>query len=332
MPRLTAEQRNQAVGMLINTSVSNVARFFNTSRKTIRQLNNRFITTGSVKDRPRSGQPRKTTHADDRRIRTLHLRDRFRTASYTARNSHVPISRHTIRRRLKTYGIICRRAAKRLNLKPEHIQARLNWTLHYRRWVLRQWEQVIFSDESRFVLERHDGRQRVYRRVGERFLNTTVQTASDKRGIMVWGAISVTGKSQLVVIQGNLTANRYIEICLRQQLIPFYNQHNQQMLFQHDNARPHTANMTRNFLTQNNINTLPWPALSPDLNPIEQLWDRIDRDIRNQVRKPRTIQELTNAVQNAWNAVHQMDIRRLVLSMRRRCTAVQNAGGVHTRY
>ena len=148
----------------------------------------------------------------------------------------------------------------------------------------------------------------------------------------MWRAISATGKSQLVVIQGNLTANRYIEICLRQQLIPFYNQHNQQMLFQHDNARPHTANMTRNFLTQNNINTLPWPALSPDLNPIEQLWDRIDRDIRNQVRKPRTIQELTNAVQNAWNAVHQMDIRRLVLSMRRRCTAVQNAGGGHTRY
>ena len=67
MPRLTEEQRNQAVGMLINTSVSNVARFFNTSRKTIRQLNNRFITTGSVKDRPRSGQPRKTTPAVDRR-------------------------------------------------------------------------------------------------------------------------------------------------------------------------------------------------------------------------------------------------------------------------
>ena len=104
------------------------------------------------------------------------------------------------------------------------------------------------------------------------------------------------------------------------------------MQFQHDNARPHTAIVTRDFLTNNHINTLPWPALSPDLNPIEHLWDRIDRDVRNQIVQPRTPHQLAQAVMNAWNQVPQMDIRRLVLSMRRRCTAVVAAQGGHTTY
>ena len=100
------------------------------------------------------------------------------------------------------------------------------------------------------------------------------------------------------------------------------------MQFQHDNARPHTAIVTRDFLTQNQINTLPWSSLSP----IEHLWDIIDRDIRSQIVQPRTLHQLAQAVTDAWNRVAQMDIRRLVLSMRRRCTAVVAAQGGHTRY
>ena len=90
------------------------------------------------------------------------------------------------------------------------------------------------------------------------------------------------------------------------------------ILFHHDNARPHIANVITSFSKTEQHNTLPWPALSQNLNSIEQLWNRIDPDVRNQVRKPSTIQELTNAVQIAWNDVHQMDFRWLVLLIRRR--------------
>ena len=332
MPRLSYAERYEAIGMLRNSPVSVVAAHFNTTRRTIQLLQARMNQTGTVTDRPRTGRPKITTAADDRGIRTLHLRDRFRTASHTARTFHGQISQYTVRRRLRAYGIFCRRPVRRLNLGPHHFQARLNWARLHRRWTVRQWENVIFSDESRFLLQRHDGRRRVYRRVGERFLNTTVSTASDKRSVMVWAAISATGKSNLVIVHGNLTANLYINNCLRPHLIPFIQQHNNNVTFQHDNARPHTAILTRNFLTQSNINVLPWPAMSPDLNPIEHLWDRIDRQIRSQIPQPRTPQQLEQALVNAWNGVHQMDIRRLCLSMRRRCTAVINAAGGHTVY
>ena len=70
--------------------------------------------------------------------------------------------------------------------------------------------------------------------------------------------------------------------------------------------------------------------MSPDLESIEHVWDRIDRKIRNQVQQPRKPLQLEQGQVNAWNGVHQIDIRRLCLSMRRRYTAVINAAGGHT--
>ena len=49
----------------------------------------------------------------------------------------------------------------------------------------------------------------------------------------------------------------------------------------HDNARPHVARICRQFLNRNNINILPWPAVSPDMNPIEHIWDYLGRKVRD---------------------------------------------------
>ena len=102
MPRLSdarLSERNQAIGMLRNSSINHIAAFVNTSRKTIRLLHRRMQQTGTVKDRARTGRPKMTTDADDRRMRLLHLRQRFRSASETART--FSISRQTVGRRLK---------------------------------------------------------------------------------------------------------------------------------------------------------------------------------------------------------------------------------------
>ena len=166
MPKLTEIQRHEAIGMLRISNVPTVARHFNVNRSTIQRLINRVNASGSVSDGQRSGRPRKTTDAEDRRIRTTHLRNRFQSATETARTwiGNSRISRFTVRRRLFEQGIFCRRPVKRTALKPHHIAARLNWARLHRRWTLRAWSEVIFSDESRFHLEHHDSRLRVYRR------------------------------------------------------------------------------------------------------------------------------------------------------------------------
>ena len=104
-------------------------------------------------------------------------------------------------------------------------------------------------------------------------------------------------------------------------------------MFKQDNVPPHAAQVTRAFLEANNVDVmLPWPANSPDLNPMEHLWEHLGRAVRGQANPPRNPAEMTRALTDAWNAVDNQTLRKLVFSMRRRCRAVIAANGGYTSY
>ena len=84
--------------------------------------------------------------------------------------------------------------------------------------------------------------------------------------------------------------------------------------------------------SRNNVNVMNWPAQSPDLNPIEHLWDEIQKRLNEEQPSPTTAAELSVAFQRVWALILIAFINRLVNSMSRRCAAVINAGGGHTRY
>ena len=104
-------------------------------------------------------------------------------------------------------------------------------------------------------------------------------------------------KTDLVVIQRNLNAQHYVNL-LNNNLLPFMQNFGPGLTFQHDNARPHTALVTTNFLAQN-VNVLPWPALCPDMNPIEHIWDELGRRVRTN-HQINNVQDLTLALQLEW--------------------------------
>ena len=207
------------------------------------------------------------------------------------------------------------------------------WANQHQAWTLRNhWPHVWFSDESRFLLQRHDGRRRVYRRRGERYAAPCVDEAPPHGGggVTVWGAISNTGRSQLVWVQGNLTAAQYIQDILQPHVLPLMGTPG--AVFQQDNARPHTAHITVAYFNNQNIRTLPWPSLSPDLSPIEHLWDELDRRLRVRNVPPATPDELFAVLQEDWETIPRQTIQHLIASMPRRCRAVIQANGGHTRY
>ena len=99
------------------------------------------------------------------------------------------------------------------------------------------------------------------------------------------------------------------------------------VVVQDDNARPHRARIVQQFLQQNN-----WPDRSPDLSPIEHVWDILGQRVRQRVPRPRTLQAWGAALQEEWRRIPQLQIARLIGSMRRHCVACIDATGGHTRY
>ncbi|KAL0166097.1 hypothetical protein M9458_037941, partial [Cirrhinus mrigala] len=104
--------------------------------------------------------------------------------------------------------------------------------------------------------------------------------------------------------------------------------HDHHLMLQHDNARPNVARI----LEAEDISVLAWPAYSPDMSPIEHVWDSLDRRIRQRVPVPANIQQLHTAIEEEWTNISQATINNLINSMRRRCVALREANGGHTRY
>ena len=193
----------------------------------------------------------------------------------------------------------------------------------------------LFTDESRFTLSTCDRRERVWRSQGERYAACNI-VQHDRFGggsVMVPGVISMEGRTDLYRLEnGSLTAIRYRDEILEPMVRPYAGAVGPGFLLMHDNARPHVARVCRQYLEDEGIDTIEWPSRSPDLNPIEHLWDIMFRSIRRRQVAPQTLQELTDALRQIWEDIPQDTIRRLIRSMPRRCQACIQARGGHTRY
>ena len=130
--------------------------------------------------------------------------------------------------------------------------------------------------------------------------------------VMVWGGISWHHKTQLIVVDGNLTAHRYIYEILEPEVVLFLHNNGDVRLFQQDNAHAHSARLTMDFFNQNGMQVLPWPEFLPDLNPIEHLWDQLGKRVYNRCHPPINRQQLAMALQEEWDNITQDQILRLI--------------------
>lgn len=313
-----------------------LGRQFGCSEKAVRDLLKRVAETGTIQDRPRSGRPSKVSVRQQRTLARSCVRDRRKTAQdhkLELRKFGGPdVSLTTVRRILRRYGLRGCIALKKPFISAKNRKARLQWAKQHQHWTLQKWSTVLFSDEKKFNRFGSDGRVYVRRRVGEA-LHPSCLRGTVKGGggsLMAWGCFSASGTGPLHRIHGIMDQNVYRNV-LEEVMLPHVEENMPlRWWFQQDNDPKHTAKSVGRWFEEEQIPVLPWPSQSPDLNPIENLWNRVDASVKE--AKPTTLQELEAVLRQAWASIPASTCVQLVASMPRRCAAVIERKGYATKY
>ena len=189
------------------------------------------------------------------------------------------------------------------------------------------WTWVVFSDEKKFNLDGPDGFHYFWQDV-RKDREVLSKRQSGGGGLMVWGGFSVQGTTDLCFLEGRINSTKYCTV-LENYLLPYgHNVMLDNWVFQQDNAPIHVSTKTRNWMEVHDIKLMDWPSKSPDLNPMENMWGLLVRDVydngRHQfVRKEDLRQELVAA----WGRIPLSKLDGLIASMPKRCMDVIKCGG-----
>jgi hypothetical protein len=154
---------------------------------------------------------------------------------------------------------------------------------------------------------------------GERYADCCV-TEHGRFGdgsVMVWAGISIDGKTDLHVIPGNLSGERYRDEILHPIVIPYSGAVGYGFILMDDNARPHRARVVTDYLENETIERMEWPSSSPEMNPIEHAWDMLQKAVYTRPILPNNRQELSVALIEEWTRLPHLCFRRLIHSISR---------------
>lgn len=306
-------------------------------RRTVERTINRFRERGTLSDLHGRGRKRCTTRKEDRMLRRMAKRNQWNSIPVLQEEAKtspgVVISDRTLRERLKEGGLRRRIARRRPCLNMTQRKKKAIWVKKRKNWPLAQWYRIVFSDEKIFRVSSNRRGIYVTRTSAQKFHpNYVSPTLKNGCQIHVWAAIGYRGASLLKVVNGNLNLLAYQQQILHdieavgRKLAP----RNRTWVFMHDNAPAHNSTSTRQFLAQKGVKILEWPGNSPDLNPIENMWGKVQSLLPRSL--PRSQEDFLDQVRLAWKRIPLSYIRALMRSMPQRVRAVAKARGAQTRF
>ena len=348
---LSEFQKGQIVALSDRYSHREIGRQLRIPHSTVSAFLNRYADRENHDNLHHTGRPRKTTLSDDHYLIRSAESDTGQPLAQLRLDTNIGASEQTIRRRLRETNIKKYKAVNRPLLTKKQIAARLKWAREHRNWSLEQWRRVLWSDET-MVKNQNDPRPKlVFRRPNkrEKYDPKNVQPKSGYGGAsqMVWGCFIGDKLGPILFVDTSITKEVYIGM-LADSLLPFIDilhaDGQENIIFQQDNATPHSSPVTRKWLEdeakKHGFSIMQWPPNSPDLNPIEHLWSHLKRELHRRYPdtwqlkgSPETIRRiLKERIHKIWWDIGPEVLKRLIESMPDRVHAVLDARGNVTEY
>lgn len=257
-------------------------------------------------------------------------------SSWVSESFGISVSPETIRRTLKNNGLSSKKKIKKPCITPKQAKARLAFAKKHLHWDYFDWKKIIFSDESKYNLHGSDGNKRVWCKKGTELKPENIQSTKKFGGgnVMVWGCITSKGVGKILKVTNRINSQQYCDTLLNG-LVSTYDLKNMrpsEYIFQQDNASCHKAASTMSWFRSHNIPTLEWPANSPDLNPIENAWEYLNKKLRVKKSSFSKPDEIWKILEEEWFKIPESYINNLYFSMSARMKAVIAAKGYATKY
>ena len=319
-----------------NVPQRTIARNLGISSSTVHNIIKRFWESGEITACKRQGWKPTLNARDLRSLRRHCIKNRHQCVKdiTTCAQEHFrkPLSVNTVRRYIRKCNLKLYYAKQKPFINNTQKRRRLLWARAHLRWTDAKWKSVLWSDESTFQI--------VFGKCGRRVLRTKEEKdhpdcygrkVQKPASVMVWGCVSASGMGNLHICEGTINAERYIQV-LEQHMLPSKQRlfHGRPCLFQQDNAKPHSARLTTAWLRSKRVRVLDWPACSPDLSPIENVWRIMKRKIRQ--RRPRTVEQLKLYIKQEWERIPPTKLQQLVSSVPKHLLSVVKRKGDVTQW